>query len=92
MNISDEMQDMTLNETTVKVRLNDEKEIVEINKLKLVESSSYFYNILSSKFNDHKKEIVEVKYPASTESLKSAMHFVSTGHLSLDEENFYKLP
>ena len=88
---SDEIKDLTLNETTVKVRLNDEKEIVEINKLKLIESSLYFENILSSKYSDHKKEIVEVKYPANTDTFKSAMHFVSTGHLSLDDENLLEI-
>ena len=55
MSISDKIQDLTLNETTVKVRLNEENEVVEIDKLKLIESSSYFENIFSSMYNDHKK-------------------------------------
>ena len=88
---SDKIKDLTLNDTTVKVRLNDEKEIVEINELKLIESSLYFENMLSSKYNDHKKEIVEVKYPANIDTFKSAMHFVGTGHLSLDDENFLEI-
>ena len=91
MSISGKFQDLTLNETTVKVRLNDEKEIVEVNKLKLVESSSYFDNILSSKFSDHKKEVVEVKYEANIITFKSAMLFASTGNLSLDDENFLEI-
>ena len=82
---SDKIKDLTLNDTTVKVRLNEEKEVVEIDKLNLIESSSYFENVSSSIYNDHKNEIVEVKYPASIDTFKSAMHFVSTGNLSLDE-------
>ena len=91
ISITDRFKDLTLNETNIKVRLNDEKEVVEVNKLKLLESSSYFENILSSKYNDHKKEIVEVKYPANIDTFKSAMNFVSTGHLSLDDENFLEI-
>ena len=88
--ILDEIKDLTLKETTVKVRLN-EKEIVEVNKFKLLESSLYFKNILSSKFKDHKREFVEIKYQVNIETFKTVMSFVGTGQLCLGDENFLEV-
>ena len=49
---ADEKQIPLNDETTVKVRFNH-KEHIEVNRHKLLESSRYFQNMLSTSFKDH---------------------------------------
>ena len=77
-------------ESTVKVRLN-KKDFEEVDQNKLTKSSSYFQNILSSKFKDHKSNFVEINYPASVETFKSAMDFVTTNGLNANDENVFEV-
>ena len=71
---------------TVKVRFNGNK-YIEVNKQKLLESSPYFQNMLSSCFKDHKTEYVEVNYPGSFETFERSMQFVNNGDVVLSDEN-----
>ena len=76
--------------SAVKVRLNN-KDFQEVDQKKLIESSSYFQNILSSKFKDHKSSFVEINYPASTKTFKCAMDFVTSGDLNANDENIFEV-
>ena len=72
----------------VKVRFNN-SEYIEVNRQNLLESSSYFRNILSYNFRDHLSDFVEINYPASFETFKRAMQFVSNSNLDLKDENVF---
>ena len=54
----------------------------------MYESSTYFQNILSYRFKDHKNEYVEVNSPTSYEVFEKAMEFVNNGELDLNDEHF----
>ena len=85
-NSGDEIIQTSDDKETVKVRFN-RKEYIEVNRQKLLESSPYFQSMLSSCFNDHKNEFVEVNYPASFETFEKAMQFVTKGDMDINDEN-----
>ena len=75
-------------EKSVKVRLNH-KEHIEVNRQKLLKSSSYFQKILSSSFKDHKSEFVEVNSSVIYETFERVMQFVNTGDIDLSNDNVF---
>ena len=73
----------------IEVRFNGNK-CIGVNRQKLLESSPYFQNMLSSCFKDHKTEFVEVNYPAGYETFEKAMQFVNKGDIDLTNENIFE--
>ena len=74
----------------MKIRFNRIK-YIEVHKQKLLESSEYFENMLSPRFNNHKSEFVEVNFPVNFETFERAMLFVNNNALNLMMKIFLTL-